>query len=467
MINRRDFLKTALASGALYSAGGLPILSREAQAAFGMPNRPIVVNVSLLGGPDFRHLLPPAFSTGGYSNAFWKARARSFGISKTNTAMATHWRNNYIAKNISGNQFGVLKTCTWLNTMFNSGNVAVINNVVGSISRDHEHAIMVMDQGNRGAGPNDINESGWGGRLAAAGDSNIMALSYNPRPFCFGESEDGSNFLKTSHIIGAADTRQMGLYEAPGNVKAEWHERGKMARSLKSYYSGLAQEMSKDSAFRQFVDQERNLRRFGRLVGQRLRTVNEPTAFKTLYDWDRSPMAHPEFALQARNLHDALACADLLNIGLASMEMGAWDTHDSQKRTIEANFRDIFGAGRAFDILWRNLPPHIRNRVVFCFQGEFGRQLRANGSAGTDHGRGNSVLLVGNPVNGGIYGDMFPNAEISRMNGVSSDISGLTAIDHVYGALCDWSVTGSGDAVFPRRSSAILESGVNPNRFLG
>ena len=37
---------------------------------------------------------------------------------------------------------------------------------------------------------------------------------------------------------------------------------------------------------------------------------------------------------------------------------------------------------------------------------EFGRTARENGSRGTDHGHGNSMLILGNTVRGGkVYGD--------------------------------------------------------------
>jgi hypothetical protein len=44
-------------------------------------------------------------------------------------------------------------------------------------------------------------------------------------------------------------------------------------------------------------------------------------------------------------------------------------------------------------------------RVTVIVQSEFGRRVRQNGSAGTDHGYGNPLLVLGGPVNGRrIYG---------------------------------------------------------------
>jgi uncharacterized protein (DUF1501 family) len=113
------------------------------------------------------------------------------------------------------------------------------------------------------------------------------------------------------------------------------------------------------------------------------------------------------------------------------------------------------------DVLYQVLPAEVTDNMVLVIAGEFGRQIRANGNNGSDHGRGTHMLLIGNRVRGGIYGDMFPQGELERLGDSGPDITGLTEIDHVFGAACDWAVPGGGDIVFPNRASAALESGVN------
>jgi len=467
--DRRDFLKTAIASGALYSAGGLPLLLSDVHgASFPTPSGPIVVNITLLGGPDFRHLLPPAFnsSTSSFGYRFWRSRARAFGISSSASAMQRHWNQRFSARTSGGKTFGIHKNAPWLREMWDEGNVAIVNNVVGSSSRDHEHSIMVMDQGNRRTGPTDMIRSGWGGRLAQTLDANVISVSRTPRPFCYGAHPSGDvTRIDTTKLVGAHDTRQFSLYQARSSgEQAQWDDLGMLARSLRSYYASLRADMDSDSTFAEFVDMESKVRKFGKLIDSRLKSVPESSRFKSLRSWENSPMKFPGFGLQARNLHDALACSDILNMRVASMEMGDWDSHEGQAEMIEPNFRDLFGNNMSFDTLWKNLPGNVRKRVVFCFQGEFGRQLMANGENGTDHGRGNSVILIGQKVRGGIYGDMFPEDEISRLNRPSADINGLTAIDHVYGELCDWASPGAGDIVFPNRGNENAESGIRLDR---
>jgi uncharacterized protein (DUF1501 family) len=167
-------------------------------------------------------------------------------------------------------------------------------------------------------------------------------------------------------------------------------------------------------------------------------------------------------AEQIRNLHDCFLCSDILGLRVASLEYGTWDSHKDQKDLIEPQFGNLFGDGKALDVLYQALPAEVSDNMVLVIAGEFGRQLRANGDSGSDHGRGNSMLLIGTGVRGGVYGDMFPEEELGRLEDRSPDIIGLTEIDHIFGAACDWVIPGSGDVVFPNRSSAALESGLNP-----
>lgn len=44
------------------------------------------------------------------------------------------------------------------------------------------------------------------------------------------------------------------------------------------------------------------------------------------------------------------------------------------------------------------------DKVCLTFFSEFGRNCFENGSAGTDHGHGNPMVVMGGSVNGGVYG---------------------------------------------------------------
>ena len=115
--------------------------------------------------------------------------------------------------------------------------------------------------------------------------------------------------------------------------------------------------------------------------------------------------------------------------------------------------------------------PGASDSLVFNFASDFGRQLAANGSLGTDHGRGSYSFIVGKGVNGGVYGDMFPLRE-ALPEGTDSegrtpfeipgrDIDGLTSVSRINSALCDWLQVGSGAQIFPDAIASEVESGLD------
>jgi uncharacterized protein (DUF1501 family) len=72
--------------------------------------------------------------------------------------------------------------------------------------------------------------------------------------------------------------------------------------------------------------------------------------------------------------------------------------------------------------------------TVIMTMSEFGRAVAENGSAGTDHGHGNVMLLAGGPVNGRrIYGRWPGLAESDRYQG--RDLAVTTDFRQVFGEI--------------------------------
>lgn len=475
-MNRRKFIKNMALTGA---ATGFPLLglqSAKAQIATAFPDlgQRIVVFLCLPGGPDFRHLLPPALNSdeGSFGYRHWQARASSQGLDPADAASWNdRWMTDYSSFTHAGTEFGILNKADWLQTMWNSGNVAIVNNVVGATTRNHSHCQMVLDQGNVDSGVNDFNRSGWGGRLAQATNGNVISVTTTPRRFCFGDDPNNPQQISSDPLISIADSRNIALFEpAPGTEK---NNPGKISRSLKGYYAAKKAEIDPDSIFKRFIDHEIKLRDVGAQVSSLLENEPIPAEIAALYSGD-TPLNSAYFGKQIRNLRDSLALTDVLKLRTVSMEYGSWDSHKDQKDFIEPKLADIFGSGGGLDTLYQSLPATVADKLVFVIAGEFGRQLKSNGNQGTDHGRGNSMMIIGNEVNGAsatsssnIYGDMFPESELDRLNDSTPDIQGLTEIDHVLGAICDGVQTGLGDAVFPNRSSRMLEAGVDLSNLFG
>jgi len=99
----------------------------------------------------------------------------------------------------------------------------------------------------------------------------------------------------------------------------------------------------------------------------------------------------------------AIAQMIKLDVGLqvATLDFGGWDTHESQVPIL----------GNQLDLLTRSLHAFYNDlvdyhsKLTIVVMSEFGRRLKANRSAGTDHGHGNLAMVLGGNVNGGrIFG---------------------------------------------------------------
>jgi uncharacterized protein (DUF1501 family) len=82
--------------------------------------------------------------------------------------------------------------------------------------------------------------------------------------------------------------------------------------------------------------------------------------------------------------------------------LGGFDTHASQASVHGALMEQLNGALTAFqrDLIDAGHGDHVTTMVF----SEFGRRVDENGSRGTDHGRGNPVLLFGGGIQAGQHG---------------------------------------------------------------
>lgn len=93
-----------------------------------------------------------------------------------------------------------------------------------------------------------------------------------------------------------------------------------------------------------------------------------------------------------------------VGLEVAFVEVGGWDHHVAEggARGQLANRLEEFGQGLA--AFWQDLGER-RGEVVVLTMTEFGRTVRENGNAGTDHGHASVMFVLGGPVRGGkVYG---------------------------------------------------------------
>ena len=87
------------------------------------------------------------------------------------------------------------------------------------------------------------------------------------------------------------------------------------------------------------------------------------------------------------------------DVGLdaASVDLGGWDSHFTQKTLIEPLMRRLAGGLAAFR---QDLGPRMATTTVVVMT-EFGRRVAENSAFGTDHGRGSAMFVLGGGVKGG------------------------------------------------------------------
>src|SRR5437588_272391 len=129
----------------------------------------------------------------------------------------------------------------------------------------------------------------------------------------------------------------------------------------------------------------------------------------------QSPVQYPANNGLANQLKTvAQVIAGNLGTRLFSVSMGGYDTHANQKPTQDKLFGQI---GDAIDAFMQDLANmQQQDNVVIMAFSEFGRRVKQNGSGGTDHGTAEPMFIIGNKVQGGLYGT-YPSLSDLDNNG--------------------------------------------------
>ncbi len=149
-------------------------------------------------------------------------------------------------------------------------------------------------------------------------------------------------------------------------------------------------------------------------------------ALSELYQYDNSLTAHLDKGLAIRGLVGAnnlqqkrrgkfvdlaKACAQLItadpSIDCAMLELGGWDTHKNQGQRLTQKFTEL---NNGLAQLKTGLANEWQNTVVIIAT-EFGRTVKENGTAGTDHGTASAMFLAGGAVQGGKVLGQWPGLE--------------------------------------------------------
>lgn len=98
--------------------------------------------------------------------------------------------------------------------------------------------------------------------------------------------------------------------------------------------------------------------------------------------------------------------ASLINAGMPCQTyvagIGGFDHHGSEPADHNSKLARL-NAGLSYFFSLLNQTSRARDVIVLIYS-EFGRQIRQNGSQGTDHGLASSMIVIGGGVKGGFYG---------------------------------------------------------------
>ncbi|MGE5701159.1 MAG: DUF1501 domain-containing protein [Clostridia bacterium] len=117
-------------------------------------------------------------------------------------------------------------------------------------------------------------------------------------------------------------------------------------------------------------------------------------------------------------------------------QLGSFDDHAAENNSHPALLQELDQAIRFF---YQDLSQAgIADNVTMLLFSEFGRRLTENGSGGTDHGTAGPVLMIGNKVKGGLYGE-YPS--LSKLT--DGDLNYTVDFRSIYASVIDGWMSGS------------------------
>ncbi len=345
--------------------------SRLSHVAFGSPEREpngdIILNIFLNGGIDGLSVIPVI---GGPDRAHYEAARENIAIPVT---------GDNAALPLDG-IFGLHPAAAPLHELFQDNNLAAIQATgLPSNTRSHFDAKREMELGTPGY---KSGSSGWLARLLQSAtsipdDATLPALSVG--------SLQPTSLSGSTEAIGISSPKD---FSFSGNWRYEADQRG----ALRKIYGGNS-----------WID----------IAG--LATLDAVDVLELGDPGNYEPSNGAEYPNDSfgRNLQAVAQMIKLqLGMQIATIELGGWDTHEYQGNDGQGYFADRLGRlARGLHAFYTDLSGGLNgadsgSRVTTIVMSEFGRTFKQNGSAGTDHGHGNMMLVMGENVNGGkVYGN--------------------------------------------------------------
>jgi uncharacterized protein (DUF1501 family) len=124
-----------------------------------------------------------------------------------------------------------------------------------------------------------------------------------------------------------------------------------------------------------------------------------------------------------------------VGLRLATIDLGGWDMHTGLGNVNGGDMRNsLNGLANALSAFATDLGPDLDN-VTLVTMTEFGRRVNENGNAGTDHGHGSLMMLLGGGLNGGAVHGKWPGLAPGALD--NGDLAGANDYRDVLGEVLD------------------------------
>jgi len=361
MMNRREFVRGGVAAFTFSFAA--PAFLSDLARAQGSARRNLVV-LYLSGGNDALSMVVP------YNDPQYYARRPVLGIPAGNVLQ--------IGTDRAGNALGLNPRLTGLRTIFNAGNLALIQRTgYENSSRSHFQGTDIWATANVG----NTQGAGWLGRYLDTLPSPVDPLI------------GWSTVRDVPHLL---QTNKVGIAAIPSVA----------AYAFASPNAGAEAQFARQSATRIASHVPVGLPHLSFVNG----TVRD--AFATLDRVAAVAQYRPAVTYPNNGFGQALqAVAGAMATGLGTrvffVQTGGYDTHSGQN-TNQANgsYTQLMGTLNDGLLAFYNdlRGQGLFNDTMILQFSEFGRRINENASAGTDHGAASVMMVMGGAVRGGIYG---------------------------------------------------------------
>ncbi|MFN5946755.1 MAG: DUF1501 domain-containing protein [Phycisphaerae bacterium] len=376
MTTRREFLVGCSSAIAAMSAARLSWASFDdvAESTGNAPVRDTLVLLFLRGGIDGLHLLAPVDD-----KDYVAARPAALRVGEREGLA--------IGGGPAGLDFRLHPNAAPLKELYDSKQLAFIHACgLTNGTRSHFEAMDLIERGVADVAQQRLAE-GWLARFASL-ERRDGVYDGAPVPVFAAEDSLPTSLLGLPFAAAAPQLDRFGLWWGEGQRSV-----------IEALYTQDAPMYESAQRAMQVIDA------IGRRVPRNQK--GDVEAYKPQHGAD-----YPDDSISVRL--QSLARLIKMDVGLrvASVDYGGWDTHQDQTYHFPVRLNVL---SRALHAFYTDITDHHKRTTVLVIS-EFGRRLKANKSAGTDHGHGGVMMALGGNVNGGRTHGNWPGLATDQLD---------------------------------------------------